>query len=81
MKHSAFLAQLLLEEVDIESTDAESYDQSVLLMRLSDSHSGKVPGAKPSPNPLKTYPESRTANMRSPRPSAAALAVSLSVPL
>ena len=50
LKHSAFLAQLLLEEVDLESTSAMSYDHIVLSMRLFDSPIGKVLGAKPSPN-------------------------------
>ena len=46
LKHSAFVAQLLLEEMDVKSTGAKFYDQSVLSMQLFDSRSSKVPGAK-----------------------------------
>ena len=51
LKHSAFLAQLLMEEVDLgESAPGGSNDHAVLSMRATDGPSGQVPGAKPSPN-------------------------------
>ena len=51
LKHSAFPAQLLMEEVDLgESAPEGSNDHAVLSMRATDGSSGQVPGAKPSPN-------------------------------
>ena len=51
LKHSAFLAQLLMEEVDLgESAPGGSNDHAVFSMRATDGPSGQVPGAKPSPN-------------------------------
>ena len=51
LKHGAFLAQLLMEEVDLgESTPGGSHDHAVFSMRASDGPKGRVPGAKPSPN-------------------------------
>ena len=51
LKHSAFLAQLLMEEVDPgESAPGGSNDHAVFSMRATDGPSGQVPGAKPSPN-------------------------------
>ena len=51
LKHSAFLAQLLMEEVDLgESTPGGSHDHAVYSMRAADGPTGQVPGAKPSPN-------------------------------
>ena len=48
LEHSAFLAQLPLEEVDLESTVGESYDHTVLSLRRSDSQTGEVSAAEPS---------------------------------
>ena len=51
LKHRAFLAQLLMHEVDLgESTPGGSHDQTVSLMRATDGPTGQVPGAKSSPN-------------------------------
>ena len=51
LKHSSFLAQLLMEEADLsESTHGRSHDQASFSMRTSDGPTGQVPGAKPSPN-------------------------------
>ena len=51
LKHSAFLAQLLMDEVDLgESTHVGSYDHAVFPMQATDVPTGQVPGAKPSPN-------------------------------
>ena len=51
LKHSAFLEQLLMEEVDLgESTPGGSHDHAVFSMRDTDGPIGQVPGAKPSPN-------------------------------
>ena len=53
LKHSAFLAQLLMEEVDLgESAPGGSNDHAVFSMRATDGPSGQVPGAKPSPNKM-----------------------------
>ena len=49
LKHNVFLAQLLREKVNIESSSGESYHHIFLLMRLSDAQSSKVCGAKVSP--------------------------------
>ena len=50
LKHSAFLAQLLMEEVYLESAIVESHYHTALSLRASDGPTGKVLGAKPSPN-------------------------------
>ena len=51
LKHSAFLAQLLLDEVDLgESTHGGSHDHAVFSMQATDGFTGQVPGAKPSLN-------------------------------
>ena len=51
LKHSAFLAQLLMDEVDLgESTHGGSHDHAVFSMQTTDGPTGMVPGAKPSPN-------------------------------
>ena len=39
-----------MEEVDLEPANVGSHDHTVLSMRASDGPTGKVPGAKPSPN-------------------------------
>ena len=58
LKHSAFLAQLLMEEMDLgESAPGGSNDHAVSSMRATDGPSGQVPGATPSPNnmPVSLY--------------------------
>ena len=51
LKHSALLAQLLMEEADLGVfAPGGSNDHAVLSMRATDGPSGQVPGAKPSPN-------------------------------
>ena len=51
MKHRAFLAQLLMDEVDLsESTHSGSHDHAIFSMQATDGPTGQVPGAKPSPN-------------------------------
>ena len=51
LKHSAFLAQLLMHEVDLgESTHSRSHDHAVFSMQATDGPTGQVPGAKPSRN-------------------------------
>ena len=51
LKHSTFLAQLLMEEVDLsESAPGGSNDHAVFSLRATDGPSGQVPGAKPSSN-------------------------------
>ena len=51
LKRSAFLAQLLMDEVDLgESSRSESHDHAVFAMQATDGPTGQVPGAKPSPN-------------------------------
>ena len=51
LKHSAFLAHLLMDEVDLgESTHGRSHDHVVLSMQATDGPTGQVPAAKPSPN-------------------------------
>ena len=51
LKHSAFLAQLLMDEVDLgESTHGGSHDHAVCSMQATDGPTGQVPGAKPSLN-------------------------------
>ena len=54
LKHSAFLAHLLMKKVDLvltlgDSTPRGSHDQAVPSIRARDGHKGQVPGAKPSP--------------------------------
>ena len=51
LKHSAFLAQLLMDEVDLgESTHGGFHDHAVFSMNATDGPTSQVPGAKPSPN-------------------------------
>ena len=51
LKHSTFLAQLFLDEVDLsEFTRDGSHDHAVFSMQATDGPTGQVPGAKPSPN-------------------------------
>ena len=51
LKHSAFLAQLLMDEVDLgESTPSGSQHHAVFSTLATDGPTGQVPGAKPSPN-------------------------------
>ena len=51
LKHSAFLAQLRMDEVDLgESTHGGSHDHAIFSMQATDGPTGQVPGAKPSPN-------------------------------
>ena len=58
LKHSAFLAELLMDELDLgESTHGGSHDHAVFSMRATDGPTGQVPGATPSPNnmPVSCY--------------------------
>ena len=58
LKHSAFLTQLLMDEVDLrESTHGGSNDHAVFSMQATDGPTGQVPGAEPSPNnmPVSLY--------------------------
>ena len=51
LKHSAFLAQLLMDEVDVgESPHGGSHDHAVFSMQATDGPTSQVPGAKPSRN-------------------------------
>ena len=51
LQHGAFLAQLLMDEVDPgESTHGGSHDHAVFSMQATDGPTGQAPGAKPSPN-------------------------------
>ena len=51
LKHSAVVAQLLMDEVDLgESSHGRSHDHAVFSMQATDGPTGQVPGAKPSPN-------------------------------
>ena len=51
LKHNAFLAQLLMDEVELgESTHGGSHDHAAFSMQATDGPTGQVPGAKPSPN-------------------------------
>ena len=51
LKHSAFLAQLLMEEVDLrKTTHGGSHDHAVFSMQATDGPTVQVPGRKPSPN-------------------------------
>ena len=53
LKHSAFLAQLLMDEVDHGgSTRGGSHNPAVFLLHATDDRRGEVPGAKPSPNDI-----------------------------
>ena len=56
LKHSDFLAQLLMDEVDLgESTHGGSHDHAVFSMQATDGPTGQVPGAKPSPNNMPIF--------------------------
>ena len=51
LKHSALLAKLLMDEVDLgESTYSGSHAHAVSSMKAKAGPTGQVPGAKPSPN-------------------------------
>ena len=56
LRHSVFLAQLLINEVDVgESTHGGSHDHAVYSMQVTDGRTGQVPGAKPSPNNMPLF--------------------------
>ena len=63
VKRNAFLAQLLMEEVDLDSTSVASHDHTALRMRPSDGPTRKIPNAKPSPNNM-TISERDAKNMQ-----------------
>ena len=51
LKHSAFLVQLLIDEMDLsESPRGGSHDHAIFSMQATDGPTGQVPGAKPSLN-------------------------------
>ena len=51
LKHSAFLAELLMDVVDLgESTPSRCQDHAVFSRHATYCPTGQVPGAKPSPN-------------------------------
>ena len=51
LKHSAFVALLLMDEVDLgESTHGGYHDHVAFSIQATDGPRGQVPGAKPSPN-------------------------------
>ena len=51
LKHGAFLAQLLMDEVDLgEPTHGGSQDHAVFSMQTTDGPTSQVPAAKPLPN-------------------------------
>ena len=51
LKHSAFLAQLFMDEVDLgQSPIGGPHDNAVSCMQAKDGPTGQVPGAEPSPN-------------------------------
>ena len=51
LKHSTFLAQPLMDGVDLgDSTHGRSHDHAVFSMQATDGPTGQVPGAKPSSN-------------------------------
>ena len=51
LRHSAFLAQLLIDEVNLgESTHGGSHDHAAFCMQATDGPTGQVPCVKPSPN-------------------------------
>ena len=53
LKHSAFLARLLMDEVDQgKSTHGGSHDDAVFFMQATDGPTGQVPGPKPSPKDM-----------------------------
>ena len=53
LKHSAFLPQLLMDEVNFrESTLGRSHDHAVFSMRVTYGPTGQVAGTKSSPNNL-----------------------------
>ena len=50
LKHSAFLAQRLMDKVDLgESTHGGSHDQAAFSMQATYGPTGQVPGAEPPP--------------------------------
>ena len=50
LKHSVFLAQLLMDQVDLgESSPNGAHDHAAFSMRATDGPTGQVPGAKLSP--------------------------------
>ena len=50
LKHSAFLAQLLMDEVALgDCSHGGSHDHAAFSMQATDGPTGQVPGAKPSP--------------------------------
>ena len=53
LKHSAFLAHLLMQEMDLgESTHSGSHDYAVFSMQATDGPTGQVPGAQRAPNDM-----------------------------
>ena len=51
LKHSAFLAHLLMDEMDLgASTHGGSHDHAIFSMQATDGPTRQIPGAKPSPN-------------------------------
>ena len=57
LKYSAFLAQLLMDQVDLgESTRGGSHDHAIFPTQATDGPTGQVPGAKPSPNNMTVSP-------------------------
>ena len=51
LKHSAFLAELIMDEPDLgESTHGGSHDHAVFSMQATEGPTGQVPGVKPSAN-------------------------------
>ena len=56
LKHSDFLLQLLMDERDLgESAHGSSHDHASFSMQVTDSPTGQVPGAKPSPNNMPVF--------------------------
>ena len=56
LKHSAFLAQLLMDEVELgESTHGGSHDHAVFSIQATDGPTGQIPGGKPSPNNMPVF--------------------------
>ena len=56
LKHSAFLAQLLMHEVNLrESTHGGSHDHAVFSVHATDGPTGQVPGPKPSPDNMPVF--------------------------
>ena len=51
LKHSAFLVQLLIDEVHLgECSHGGSYDHAAFFFQATDDATSQVPGAKPSDN-------------------------------